>query len=277
MKRAQNRLDAAGVFCYSPAPPKVSGGRMPEGGDDESESGMRDNKPGKRCVTGALLGMLLALCGCGETPFAQYGLVDPWSRRSWREDERYGPTYHTKREALRKQRSQVRSLPPEEQERKAVELAERLRDEPHPVLRAELVRTLGEIRSDIAAEALRAATQDADADVRVVALETWGRRGGEEARQVLCEVLGSDTDLDVRIAATRELGRFRSDPQAMQAIKLALDENNPALQYRAVESLKNMTGKDYGADLVAWKEYVDGGHPPDPPRATIAERLRSWY
>lgn len=234
--------------------------------------------PAKRCFL-ILTGLTLLLAtGCGERPFADYGLVDPWARKSWREDERFGPTYYTKRDELRATRKSAPRLPPEEQERVAIELSERLREEQHSVLRSEILRTLAVIDSETSLEALRiAATTDSDPDVRVVACQALGEHGSEQAPQVLAQVLGSDTDTDVRIAATRELGRFKDNPQAMQALKLALDENNPAMQYRAVESLKNMTGRDYGADMIAWKEYVDGGNPPEPPPASIAERLKSWY
>lgn len=217
------------------------------------------------------------LCGCSERPFASYGIADPWARKSWKEDEKYGPTYYTKREELKNRRGNLRGLSPEEQERMAVEMADRLRDEQHPVLRCDIIRTLAELPSPTATEALKQATADADPDVRVVACQAWGRRGGGEARQALTHLLGSDTDPDVRMAATRELGRFKLDQEAMQALKIALDENNPAMQNRAIESLKNMSGKDYGTDMVAWRDYIDGGNPAQPPPATIAERLRNLY
>jgi hypothetical protein len=217
------------------------------------------------------------LSGCGERPFINYGIVDPWARRSWQEDERFGPTYYTKREELRDLRKSLDRASPAEQERMAVELAARLEAEEHPVLRGDILRTLAKLPSPVAAEAIRQATADPDPDVRIIACAAWGERGGAEARQALTQVLGSDTDNDVRIAATRELGRFKNDPEAMQALKLALNENDPAMQFRAVESLKNMSGRDYGSDLVAWKEYVDGGNPKEPPAASIAERIIPWY
>jgi hypothetical protein len=231
----------------------------------------------KRCTVILVFSLAFVCVGCGERPFADYGIVDPWSRKSWKEDEQYGPTYYTKRDELRSKRKSMRWMAPGDQERVAAELAERLKDEPHPVLRSEILRTLALAKSDIAMEALRSATNDTDPDVRVVACEALGQRADQPARQALAQVLGSDTDADVRLAATRELGRFKEDREAMQALRLALDENNPALQFRAVESLKNMTGKDYGSDLIAWKEFVDGGNPPEPPPASIAERLKNLY
>jgi hypothetical protein len=232
---------------------------------------------GRRLLLLACLFFATLLTGCGERPFINYGLVDPWSRRAWKEDERFGPTYYTKRDELRALRKTVGRAGSAEQERLAVDLAARLKAEEHPVLRGEIIRTLASIPSPIAADALRQATADADPDVRVIACEAWGRRGGEDARQALAQVLGSDTDADVRIAATRELGRFKNDPQAMQALKLALNENDPAMQFRAVESLKNMSGRDYGSDLVAWKEFVDGGNPEEPQAPSLAERYLPWY
>jgi HEAT repeat protein len=224
-------------------------------------------------ATGMCL-LVLAAVGCGERPLQ--GMLDPWSRKAWKEDERFGPTFYTKREELRAMRKDMRSRGAGDQERLALDLAERLKNEQHPVLRSEIIRTLGTIPSPTASQALVAATTDADADVRVVACDVWGKRGGDEARHTLVQVLGSDTDPDVRMAATRELRHFKNDPQAMQALKLALDENNPALQFRAVESLRDMTGKDYGTDMIAWKEFIDGGNPPEPPPASIAEMLRDY-
>src|SRR5690606_17242653 len=107
---------------------------------------------------------------------------------------RFGPTYYTKRDELRSLRKTVGRAGPTEQERLAVELAARLEAEEHPVLRGEIIRALGEISAPAASEGLRKATQDTDPDVRVIACEALGKRGGNESRQMLAQVLGSDTD-----------------------------------------------------------------------------------
>jgi HEAT repeat protein len=129
----------------------------------------------------------------------------------------------------------------------------------------------------VATEAIKTAIHDPDSDVRVVVCEAWGRRGGDESRHLLAEMLGNDTNVDVRIAATKALGRFKNDPEALRALRLAMDDNSPAMQYRAVESARTISGKDFGNNLIAWREYMDGGNPPEQPSPSLAERLKQWY
>jgi HEAT repeat protein len=72
----------------------------------------------------------------------------------------------------------------------------------------------------------------------------------------LSEILASDTDDDVRLAATRALGAF-NDPAAIRGLAVALDDTNTAIQYRAMESLKRSTGRNLGNDIVAWRTFVE--------------------
>ena len=51
----------------------------------------------------------------------------------------------------------------------------------------------------------------------------------EEGIELLAATLGGDSDMDVRIAAARELRRF-ADPVAYESLGLALQEDDPALQ-----------------------------------------------
>jgi hypothetical protein len=57
---------------------------------------------------------------------------------------------------------------------------------------------------------------------------------------------------------------------------VALDDRDPAMQYVGVQSMKALTGKDYGGDVAAWRELAGGGSPPLPPPPSLAERLRGW-
>jgi hypothetical protein len=41
-----------------------------------------------------------------------------------------------------------------------------------------------------------------------------------------------------------------------------------------VQSMKSITGKDYGPDVGAWRQVATGQNPPAPAGPSIAERLR---
>jgi HEAT repeat protein len=214
---------------------------------------------------------ILAVVGCADGPLN--GLL---YRKQWQEDEKYGPTLHTRLEELRTTRTQARRLDSSEQVRLARQLVQSVASDASTQYRCEAVRTLGELPTPEVLPGLRQAAQDTEPSVRVAACEAWGTWGDGEAVQVLGELLRKDADLDVRVAAARELARF-DNSVAVQALGVALDDPNPALQYRAVESLRECTGEDYGNSVVAWRQYVRGETVVEPPRPTMAERLRKLF
>ena len=58
----------------------------------------------------------------------------------------------------------------------------------------------------------------------------------------------------------------------MPALGEALADADPAMQYRAVLSLKQATGKDLGNSVDRWQQYVKGEQPASRPRRW-AERI----
>jgi HEAT repeat protein len=234
----------------------------------------------KRAATSLVAFALLGgLAGCADGPVPELRTLNPWVRKQWAEDELYGPTYHRKVADLAALRSSAARLAPQEQEQIAAELAGRLKDEPSPAMRIELARALGELPTASAQAALAASLADENAQVRVVACKSLGRRPTAESLQALGMAVAGDSDLDVRIAAARQLGQFR-DPAAAQALRPALDENDAALQGIAMQSLRRLTGQhQYANSVPAWREYLDGGNPTPPPPPTLAEtlsKLRYW-
>jgi HEAT repeat protein len=221
----------------------------------------------------SLWGLCLAaccFCGCAGSPVN--GL---FYSGQWKEDEKFGPTFHTRLQELSSIRADAERLSEAEQARVAQQLNQALAEDPSPLYRAEVVRVLGTLSTPTAAEGLRRAIQDDDASVRIAACQAWTNRGDQEALQVLGQVVGSDTELDVRMAATRGLANF-NDPAAVSALGLALDDPNPALQHRAVQSLKEVTGEDFGNSVPDWRNFVRG-EPVRRPEPSIAERLRSLF
>ncbi|MCU0872080.1 MAG: HEAT repeat domain-containing protein [Pirellulaceae bacterium] len=209
--------------------------------------------------------------GCMGTPAYRM-----WYRSQWMEDEQTKPSLHARLEELEALRSRAGSLSEAEQAQIAANLSRSLADDPTPLYRAHAVRTLAELSTPAAHEALRAALQDRDASVRIAACAAWGRRGGEDAIPVLAEVLSKDAELDVRIAAARALENYRT-PDVVPALGIALDDSDPALQHRAIQSLEVVTGKDFGNSVPAWRQYVRNGTVDDSAVPSLAERLRELF
>jgi HEAT repeat protein len=163
-----------------------------------------------------------------------------------------------------------------------------MQSEQDPLVRIEIMRTLAGIPTETAAAVLRAGMKDSDPEVRVAVCQAWGKRAApkklttesmsdrndaEAAARILSEALAGDTNVDVRLAAARALGNVKNDPRAIGALGLALKDRDPALQVRAIASLKEISNKDFGNDVGKWQQYVDSVAPPSPqqPKA-VAER-----
>jgi hypothetical protein len=229
--------------------------------------------PRQRFILISLCLSATLLIGCADGP-----LYRLWYRKQWAADEQYGPTFHTRLQEVETLREEVEDLPHEEQGRVAERLTRNLAQEATPLYRAAVVRTLGRMKVPAATEGLRMAVNDSDPSVRIAACEAWARRGDGEGLAVLSHLVGSDTNLDVRMAATRELAEFDS-PSAVRALGLALNDPDPALQHRAVQSLKSVTGEDLGNNIPAWRQYVQNGTVDPNQRETpsIVQRMRDLF
>lgn len=214
---------------------------------------------------------MVAAAGCSTTQARPDWLqtLTFWDKQE--EDPRFkGPTPTQRISKLRELAADLPDLPATEQQSHAAELAQAYRVEADPLVRCEIVRTTAWCGSPTAAETLRLALNDSEKDVRLAACEAWSMHGGPQAVSQLGEALRKDADVDVRLAAARALGKIQG-PEATTALGAALEDSDPAMQYRAVQSLREMTGKDFGDDVNAWREYVRGGTPQE---ISVAERLK---
>jgi len=215
--------------------------------------------------------------GCANGPVPYLMSLNPKLRRQWEEDERYQPTLHRQLAEVRALRDAESLLSEAEQRHWCGEFKYILEHHENPILRAEAVKTLAVFSVAEANESLQIAMNDADADVRIAACAAWGTRTGQEAMEQLAQALRADADLDVRIAAARELGHF-DDRYVHRALGLALEpREDPALQYRAVESLKRASGRNYGNDLAAWRQFAAGEDPGPEYTPSLAERLHELF
>lgn len=130
---------------------------------------------------------------------------------------------------------------------------------------------------------------DPDAGVRMASVRALGNHGGPEHAPLLLKAL-KDPDKMVRAEAARALQRVhnpiaveplikaldeKDEPEAevraevadalgqypenrvVAALLSALAEPNLAINYATVDSLRTLTGQDFGFDRVAWREWVD--------------------
>ncbi len=63
---------------------------------------------------------------------------------------------------------------------------------------------------------------------------------------------------------------------AVDALGLALTDPEPALQFRAMESLAEVTGRDYGHDARKWQAFLRGGSPAES-NPSVADSLRNLF
>ncbi len=215
---------------------------------------------------------MVSALGCAEV-----GNVPQWLPTTEPHPELQGMTSPADRIAqLRKLAGQGSKGNPDQQQRTVEELATAIRTEADPMIRAEIVRTLGEYPTERSDTVLRAALADPDEDVRIAACRAWAKRGGAEAVKMLGRVLAEDADVDVRLTAAWALGQSK-EPTAVAALEPALADQDPAMQYRAVLSLRKITGQNFGNDVRRWQQYVRGETPQPAEPISIANRLRQLF
>ena len=215
--------------------------------------------------------MSAAACGCSSTQ----ARPDWMQRLTWWEtvdtDPRFaGPPPSKRIEQLRALAKQTSSMKPEEQRTLATDLATAYRNESDPMIRAETLRTIAGCACPIAGETLQEGLRDGEEFVRIVCCDAWARHGGPAAVPALSEALRKDAAHDVRLAALRALAKIPG-LESVAAVSPALEDPDPAMQYRAVQALRELTGKDFGDDANAWRDYAKGG----PPKAiSPAQRIK---
>lgn len=194
----------------------------------------------------------------------------------WPFPEHDRTTYHTpsmRVDAVRQFAERSTHVDSPEQQKLTDQLARQIQIEPDPLVRLAVVETIAEFRTSMAQQVLEAGLDDEDHAVRIACCQVLGSRGDAASIPKLAAVLRSDQGVDVRLAATAALGKIKS-PESMPALLAALDDRDPALQYVGVQSMKSVTGKDYGPNVEAWRQVATGGTPPAEEVPSIAQRIR---
>ena len=135
-------------------------------------------------------------------------------------------------------------------------------------VRVTAVRVLGHLEAREAEEAvisslLASKRQDRSAAVRVESVLALRAFGGTEAVAALRVALREDSDVEVRLAAARELGALGdASAQTSDALILGLEDNSSDVRNNARNSLATLLGGDHGISASGWRAWLDAR--PDP-------------
>lgn len=200
------------------------------------------------------IGCLLPV-GCAEGPLRRTGHYFPWARDHWDSENSLADTLFERRSKLDQLVTSANAGSDSQRGEVAARLSKIVQNDPILLMRLHAVGALARLESPASVEGLKLASQDPEAEVRIAAVNTWTRFPADIAVGQLQGILGTDTDIDVRLAATKALGSF-SGSRAINAVSLALTDPNPAIQYRATEALQNITGERLGANVSQWQNWI---------------------
>ena len=226
-------------------------------------------------LLGIAISGLVLLPGCMDGPFYAINASMPWTQKAWKADEELGPTFTTRLAEFDRLQSQLPSMGPEEQQQWSDILANMMDEETSPELRRRAVDCLAMIPGEIADEGLTKASEDDVEKVRISACKAWQSRKTEVAKKMLVQIALSDQSASVRIAALEGLGET-AGAVAKEAFEVALEDDDPAIQFQAAKSLKKITGEDFGGDIEGWQQYLaDRQDFPEEPRVADGSWL-TW-
>ncbi|MBN1764266.1 MAG: HEAT repeat domain-containing protein [Sedimentisphaerales bacterium] len=130
--------------------------------------------------------------------------------------------------------------------------------DPDPQVRAAAVGVLSRIDDDRNAllETLKAASTDTSALVRMECIFPLSRHDDEAGQDILLDMLNNDTSSEIRTEVAAAL-RFYNSRKVVYTLLAGLTDLEFGVSYQSRESLKELTGQDFGYDQGAWKKWID--------------------
>ena len=233
--------------------------------------GTRLGKLGLLGLSISPLGLLLT-SGCTDAPFYQMKKMNPYFQSQWKKDQELGPTFTDRLAELDLLQNQLAGMDSPQQEQWASQLSAIIQRDPSAEMRARAVATVAAIPVAEAITALNFASGDDVEKVRLAACQAWKQRGDQAARDMLLSLAETDESTSVRQAAIDGLSVFSDEEEVKSTLTRLLDDRSPAIQFQVARSLKVITGRDYGGDFEAWKQFMAGEDVPEPTPPSIAER-----
>lgn len=206
-----------------------------------------------------LVAIAMGVSGCATwTPTSMWP-TSMWpastGEKAATEPDPYGPTADKRMTTLTADAKTAKAGSPETHEAFTRQLVKMMLSEHDPRVRCRILEVAADFETPTAGAICTGALQDPDERVRMAACSAWGRRGGPEAIDLLAARYQNDPELDVRLRAIRALGELH-DMAAVPVLAKALEDGDPAVQYRAVAALKQASGRDLGNDVNRWREWA---------------------
>ena len=203
---------------------------------------------------------------------------------------------HLRRQLIRTKGVKGAAASDAEREILAAQLMYEYKTSPDPNMRREAVDALAKIPHPDRDTFLEEILNDDNPFVRMPALEALGKTyvgSKSDLTALLVARAKTDTDRDVRITAVRILGDVTpkmqrgnnstgsTDEERLRELVVLelgefLNDRVPAVRYESMQSLRKITGLDYGNDINRWLQYiryVKGEIPNIPAERTFTEKL----
>ena len=130
------------------------------------------------------------------------------------------------------------------------------------LVRATAIRALNRARDAESAELYIRALADPHALVRLEGCKALKNMPDDAAKVPLRRLLDRvDQDADVRIAAASALKHY-PDLETARTLAATLNERDFSVAWQSRQSLRRLTGQDFGYDESAWLEYFSGPETP---------------
>jgi len=219
---------------------------------------------------------LFCTTGCHDGPLYALKVANPYySLNEWKKDEELGVTDHERRKQLTTLSETIGSMPANKQQFWSGHLDKLIENDTSSEMRRLAVRAAGNLRDASATSLVEKGLDDDSVKVRMEACKSLGRQTGDDSARALASVIGTESSEDVRNAALTALSGHKN-PIAVKALRLALEDRNPATRDLAVQSLRGATGKNYGEDPKSWIAALDGKPTPQV-ETRIADRVRNLF
>ena len=227
-----------------------------------------------------MLGIAMSAClltGCHDGPLYALKVVNPYYAVSdWKKDSERGVTDHQRRQELTTLADSIATMPENRQQIWVSHLDALLENDESPEMRRLAVLTAGNLTAVPSISLIEKGLDDESVKVRMEACRALASASvlqsdqSTDAVRMLASTIGTETNDDVRRAAIAALSSQNS-PVAINALKVALQDRNPATQTLVVDALRGATGQNHGDDPQAWIAALNGT-PTEEAETKIADR-----